>query len=133
MQRDEWTFTHTAEHLLSAATAQRDFRAARVKVWEEKKAEVIGRIRESGLTVTESLADGMGSASPKYNISTHSHRGAQITIDPTMQADLNECTTKVREHRELEKAFAAWVQVFEAHLNKSFDLDHDDWQFFFGR
>jgi len=75
----------------------------------------------------------MGNASPKYSISTSSRRGAQITIDATMQDDLNELGEKLAEHRRLEKIYAGWVQAFEARPGNTFELDIDDWLFFFGR
>lgn len=133
MLRDEWRFTHTAEELLTAATAQRDFRAGRVKVWEDKKQEVITRIRESGINVNDSIAAEM-SANPGKYLSTHGRRGPQITIDATMQADLDECFSKIQHHRELLDQYAAWVQVFDSRdATETFELQHDDWMFFFGK
>jgi histidinol dehydrogenase len=135
MLRDEWEFEYTIEQLLEAAIMQRDFRATRVQVWEDKKAEVIARIKESGINVTDSVANELSntSATAKY-LSTQSIRGAQILIDPTMQDDLNECTEKIRQHLQLRNQYAAWVQVFEAQPKTSTrKLQHDDWMFFFGK
>lgn len=131
MLRDEWRFLYTAEELLSAAIAQRDFRKSRVQVWEDKKHEVMARIRAEGIDISDSLAADMSSG--KY-LSTHSERGPQIRVNITMQQDLTECFQKIKHHKELLDQYAAWVQVFESRdATEKFELHHDDWMFFFGK
>lgn len=132
MMRHEWEFEYNASQLASAAEAQLEFRRQRIKVWEEKKAEVMTRIRESGIDVSESIADKMSSA--KYQLSTHSDRGPVIRINTEMRDDLSECVDKIQNHTKLQNEYAAWVQVFRAqqpHL--SLKLQHDDWVYFFGK
>jgi hypothetical protein len=130
--RSDWEFEYTAAKLAAAATAQRDFRIGRVEAWEAKKAEVLQKIKDSGISVSESLADLMGSTMPKYSNAGHG-RGAHITIDSTLQDDLSECVEKIREHTRLRNEYAAWVQVLEANPEQRLKLHNDDWMFFFGK
>jgi hypothetical protein len=130
--RDEWEFQYTAAQLADAAEAQMEFRVARIKVWEDKKAEVIARIRESGIDVSESIADKMSSA--KYQLSTHSDRGPVIRINSEMRDDLSECVEKITNHTKLRNEYAAWVQLFRAQPpHCPLKLQHDDWMYFFGK
>jgi hypothetical protein len=131
--RSEWEFEYTASNLAEAAAAQRDYRASRVRAWEEKKAEVMSKIKESGISVTEAIADQLYANSNKFSNATIAGRGAQITIDTTLQADLSECVGKIREHSALRAQYAAWVQVLEANPESRLKLHHDDWIFFFGK
>ena len=131
MNRHEWEFEYTAANLAKAAAAQRDFRAGRVELWAGKKAEVMQKIKDSGISVTESMAD-LLSNSGKYG-NTVSGRGAHITIDATLQGDLSECVEKIRHHAALRDQYNAWVQVLEANPESRLKLTHDDWMFFFGK
>jgi hypothetical protein len=132
MLRNEWEFSYTTEQLADAASAQFAFRNERVLVWEQKKAEVIERIKASGINVQDSLAELMSNNPGKY-MATRSHRGAQITIDVTMQADLDECVEKIQEHKTFREQYAAWAKVFAGNPGQSLKLHHDDWVFFFGK
>lgn len=128
MNRDDWEFEYTASNLATAAKGQRDFRLGRVKVWEEKKAEVMAKVKETGLTVHEGVAAQMAN----YTTSAH-QQGATVMVDATLQRDLNECVTKIRTHRAAATEYDAWVQVLEANPEARLKLKHDDWQFFFGK
>lgn len=130
--RNDWEFEYTAAKLAEAAKAQRDFRVGRIEVWEGKKAEVMQKIKDSGISVSESVADLLGNTSAKYANAGYG-RGAQITIDATLQDDLSECVDKIREHTGLRNSYAAWVQVLEANPESRLKLHHDDWVFFFGK
>lgn len=128
MNRDDWEFEYTASTLATAAKAQRDFRTERVKVWEEKKVEIMQKVKDTGLTVHEGVAAGMGS----YTTS-NAGGGATVMVDATLQRDLNECVTKIRTHRDAATEYDAWVQVLEANPEARLKLKHADWQFFFGK
>lgn len=132
MLRHEWEFEYTGQQLAEAALMQRDFRIERVRIWEDQKAAVIQRIRDSGINVSDALAVSMSRDSAKY-MNTQSRRGAHITIDPTMQLDLDECVEKIREHIQLRNEYAAWYQVFTANPHSKHKLHHDDWTYFFLR
>lgn len=127
--RSEWEFQYAARNLAKAATEQRDHRLSRLKVWEGKKAEVMAKVKESGLTIDESMAESL----MNYQTTALGGRGAQIMVDSTLQRDLSECVQKINEHREAAKEYDAWVQVLEANPESRLPLKHDDWMFFFGK
>lgn len=128
MNRDDWEFEYTASTLAAAAKAQRDHRTSRVAAWEAKKAETMAKIKESGLTVDESMAESM----TNYTTSA-AGRGAQIMVDTTLQRDLTECVSKIRTHRAAATEYDAWAQVLDANPEARLKLKHNDWQFFFGK
>src|SRR6267142_1284043 len=83
MLRSKWEFEYTAKNLAIAAEAQKQFRASRAKVWEQKKEEVIAKIKDSGLNVHESIAASLNLANNNVNAlkySTQHMAGPQITI-----------------------------------------------------
>lgn len=127
--RSEWEFTYTARNLMTAAQAQRDHRLSRLKAWETKKAEVMAKVKETGLTIDESMAESM----MNYQTTALGGRGAQIMVDTSLQRDLSECVGKINEHRAAAKEYDAWVQVLEANPESRLPLKHDDWMFFFGK
>lgn len=128
MNRDDWEFEYTASVLAKAAEGQRDHRANRVKAWEEKKAEVMAKIKETGLTVDESVAEQFAN----YTTSAH-NRGAQIMVDTGLQRDLSECVSKIRQHRDATTQYDAWAQVLNANPEARLKLKHNDWMYFFGK
>ena len=93
----------------TAAKAQQEHRLSRVKAWEEKKVEVMAKVRESGITVDESVAEKFAN----YTTS-NAGRGPQIMVDATLQRDLAECFGKIKQHRASATEYSAWVQVLEA-------------------
>lgn len=134
MLRAKWEFEYTASALAIAAAAQHDFRVGRVKFWQDKQAEIIAKIKESGIEVHEDIASAVNNDinAMKY-LNTSAMGGAQILIDPTMQGDLNKCFMKIREHAEYVRQYSAWKQVLEGNPESRVKLDHDDWMFFFGK
>jgi len=124
--RSKWEFAYTASALAKAAEAQRDHRNSRVTEWEAKKAEVVEKIKSSGLTVHE------GPAATMYT-NTSNSGGAHVMVDTTLQADLSQCVDRIKLHREAAKSYDAWAQVLNANPKARVQLDHDDWMFFFGK
>jgi hypothetical protein len=129
--RQKWEFEYTAGTVAAAARTQMKFREKRVDVWTAKKAEVMAKIRESGIDIDMSLADEMNMLSNNYN--TLRASGPQLRIDPLLQAHLTEAHQKILEHTELVKKYDAWIQVLEANAEGRIKLRHSDWMFFFGR
>lgn len=130
MNRDDWEFEYTASTLATAAKSQRDFRLSRVEVWEGKKAEVMAKIKETGLTVHEGVAAGMQGT---YSNSNSFPQGAQVMVDSTLQRDLSECVQKIQSHRVSATEYEGWLQVLDANPEARLKLKHDDWMFFFGK
>jgi hypothetical protein len=50
----------------------------------------------------------------------------------TLQRDLNECVTKIQQHRAAATEYDAWLQVLDANPEARLKLKHNDWMFFFG-
>jgi len=132
MNRDQWEFEYTANKLSEAAQAQKDYRDGRVKVWEEKKAEIMTKIKDSGLTVHESPGEKLSTASNNYNTRAMG-RGVTVMVDPMLQRDMDECMTKIEQHREASKSYDGWIQVLNANSEARLKLKHNDWMYFFGK
>ena len=126
MNRHELEFEYTAAALADAAEKQRDFRTGRVTAWETKKAEVMAKVKESGLTVHEGPAASMSNY-------TNAIQGAHVMVDTTRQQDLSECVTKINTHRQAATSYDGWAQVLRANPEKRVALHQDDWLFFFGK
>jgi len=123
--RTDWEFDYPASSISMGAKRQREYRDGRVQWWEARKAEVMEKIKTSGLTVHE----GVGA---NLSYSNTSNQGAQVMVDATLQRDLNECVTKIRSHQAAVKEYDAWIQVLDANPQARLKLKHGDWIFFFG-
>lgn len=133
MLRHEWSFSYSAVALRDAAIRQRTYREERIAVWEAKKAEVMKQIRESGISVDESVADQLYDNGAKYISNTMSGRSPRITIDSTLQQDLSECVGKIRHHTEMRNQYDSWAQMLTANSTATLALHLEDWMFFFGK
>ena len=124
MKRDEWLFDHTGAKLAEAAKQKKSAHQARKAWWEEKKAEVMAKARESGIEVRDSVAASYSNSKGNY--------GPQIEVDSGMQRDLTECQQKILEHDRLVRDYEGWIQVLTANPEARLQLDHEDYLFFFG-
>lgn len=124
MKRGQWGFDYTASKLLEAAVKKREAHLGKKAWWEKKKAEVMEQVRETGITVHESVA-------ATYS-STKGHYGPEIEIDAGLQRDLTECQRKIMEHDKLVSEYGCWIQVLGANPESRLTLDNDDWLYFFG-
>lgn len=123
-KRKDWTFEYTASKLCEAATNKRATHESKRLWWEAKKAEVMKKVRETGIEVRDSVAASYSQTKGNY--------GPQIEIDGGLQRDLTECQQKIMEHHDLTKSYDGWVQVLSAHPEARLVLDHDDYLFFYG-
>jgi hypothetical protein len=129
MNRNQWKFAYTADHLLVAAKTKKTWHEGRVNWWTKKRDEIKEKIKSEGIEIDESVAFGTeGYLSNKSN-----YRGASVSIRNDLVQDLNECVNKVSEHQTKVKEYDAWVQVLESQGKVSLDLNQDDWLFFFGK
>lgn len=124
-KRDEWEFPYSANKLLEAATVKHTHHAARLKWWEDKKNEVVEKVKAEGIEIDESLADA--------NLSNSYNRGQSVQIRTDLVRDLQECVGKIREHRSKVGDYDAWMQVLASQGQASFPLQQEDWLFFFGK
>ena len=123
--REAWEFEYNAGVLAEAAYKKELYEESRVAWWEEKKAELMTEIKETGLEIVESVAAGYSTA--------NSSNGPQVMVRTDLQKKLNECHGKIKQHTELAREYDAWQQVLIANKNSNFMLKHGDWLFFFGR
>lgn len=131
--REDWQFQYQAHKVAAGAREQLKFRLGRVKVWEKQKADVIAKIRKGGLKLSESMSEQMSNAT-KYNTANSRGRAAaEFKVDESMQADLDECLSKIETHKELVASYQAWIQVLDSNPHANLSLKHGDWMFFFGK
>jgi hypothetical protein len=125
MQRDKWSFEYSAIDLAKAAESKRGHHASRLKWWEEQKANVMTEVKETGIEVSESVAD-------QYSNSTRGY-GPQVMVRNDLQQKLTECHKKILEHDGKAKEYEGWRQTLTANSGKSFPLHADDYLYFFGK
>lgn len=123
--RGKWEFEYTAARLSIAAKEKAIHHTERLAWWEKEKEKVMDKVRDVGISVQESIADQYGKTTQGY--------GPQITVDATLQRELNECQSKITAHRDSLNQYNGWIQVFDAHPEYRLKLDHDDYLFFYGK
>lgn len=123
MQRDEWIFEYCASDLAKAAAHKREHHKARLAWRESKKADVMAEVRESGIEVSESLADS--------HLSARHNMGPQVMVRNDLQRMLTECHARISKHDSLIRDYHGWHQVLSGNPKARLKLHHDDWLFFF--
>ena len=123
MNRNSWKFSYQADELLKATTAKFEFHTKRNDWWTSKKAEVLSLIRAEGLEIDESVALGY----------SNTGRNTSVMIRDDLLRDLNECVSKITEHKGKVADYHAWIQVLQSQGKASFELNQDDWLFFFSQ
>lgn len=125
MKRDEWKFEFNAETLSSAAKDKAEIHNQKRNWWEQKKAEVMQKIKDSGIEVQDSVAASYSNTKGSF--------GPQIKIDAGLQRDLTECQDKIMQHHNKNISYAGWFLIMsKASPDDVFDLDYEDWLYFFG-
>jgi len=125
VNRKDWEFEYTAKQLADAAAIKRDYRQSRVEWWEAKKAELMIEVKESGLEVSESVAQ---------SYSSNAGRGPQVLVRADLQTKLSECHERIQKHSAAVREYDGWTQVLESqNPHDKLKLKHADWLFFFGR
>ena len=127
-KRDEWEFEYSAVQLATGARSQKEFRLSRVEVWAKAKEDLLVEVKEKGITITDSVAAGMGSYA-----NTTSVAGPSIGIDPSFQKKLGECHSKIQNHTQAAAEYDGWVQVLDAAGDSRYKLTQADWLYFFGK
>ena len=114
--RREWKFQYPCSQLQEVAHEKKENHAERLKWWETQQEGVMKEVRAKGLEVREQQVSG-------------GKRG-EIVIDATYQRRLNECYSKIAEHRDLTIEYKTWERVFELNPTAKVDLDAEDIQYF---
>jgi histidinol-phosphate/aromatic aminotransferase/cobyric acid decarboxylase-like protein len=123
-KREGWEFEYTASKVAEGAVRQRQFRLAKVLWWKEAKAKVMAEIKESGIEVSESVADQIS------NYSTQAI-GPRVMVRSDLQTKLTECHQKIQQHQQAADEYAGWVQVLRANPENRLKLTQADWLYFF--
>lgn len=127
MLGDDWKFEYAASKLADAASTRAAYHRDRLDWWRSKKDQVLDTIRSEGLEIDEKIV--MEFASPK---SRDWQDATRISVRNDLRNDLNECLKKLAHHTQQLASYSAWNEVLTANASASFNLDHEDWQFFFG-
>lgn len=131
MKRSEWEFEYSSHQLIESANKQKVFRLSRVAWWSDAKEKVMAEVRESGLEVSESIANSSGSYSGYTTINVGG--APQLSVRADLQKKLGECHMKIQEHQRAADEYDGWIQVLSAHRESVFKLNHSDWLYFFGK
>lgn len=122
MNRNEWEFSYQADKLLQAALSKQAHHVDRLKWWETQKASVMDKIKAEGIEIDESLS----------NFTSNAYRQPTVHVRNDLLTDMQECVSKVAEHRAKVAEYDAWGQVLSSQGQSALKLHHDDWHFFFG-
>lgn len=128
MQREKWAFAYTGQTLAEAAKTKIAYHTERLDWWKTKKDEVTATIRSDGIEVDEKIA--LDYTNPKAR---DWDRGGEILVRNDLRKQLAECFQKLAEHANSIEEYGAWLQALTANPSQSFELDIQDWLFFFGR
>lgn len=124
MNRDKWEFNYLANELADAAKKKAEYRTSRENWWLEQKAAAMVKVKDGGISVSESLAS---------SYTSNSGRGPQVMVRADLQANLMECHNKIIEHNRAARDYRGWEAVLRAQpATMSFTLLHADWLYFFG-
>lgn len=124
MKRKDWQFEYNTKQVLQAARTKALHHADRLKWWESKQSEVMTKMRESGIEITQSLA---------MQYQSQPGFAPNVSIKPEVQRELTECFQKINEHKSKQADYECWVEILSAtNDGHNLSLDHDDWLHFFG-
>jgi hypothetical protein len=127
MNRQNWKFRYKVTDIQAAVDLKIDKHTKKLKWWEDKKAETMTKVKETGIGVQDSVA-------ASYS-NTKGFMGARVVIDETLQAELTECHNKIMDHYDRLNEYKAWGEVLKgttADTAPVLELDHSDYLFFFG-
>lgn len=122
MKRNNHTFRFTADQIAKAATAEQEYHEQRVLWWQVEYNTAVKEAQEKGVEVREYEATG--------------GKQAQLVIDPTLQARINQCVSKINAHKALADRFKIEAAAYGSQgpdssgLPPAYDLDPDDVVYF---
>ncbi len=125
--RSKWEFEYTAKVLAEGARKQMDFRRERVAQWTAAKDKAMTEVRESGIEVSESMAESFA------NYGQTTAMGPKVMVRADLQSKLTECHGKIRQHAQAAAEYDGWVQFLEANPEARVKLTQADWLYFFGK
>lgn len=114
--RQSWKFQYRGDQVLAAAVKKLGYHQDRLKSWQEESLKADKDLRATGLEFREMAITG----------------GARVdaVLDPQKQSRLNECRSKVTEHKTASEGYERWARVLTANQDQLLELDIDDATYF---
>jgi hypothetical protein len=128
-KRQDWAKTMRAEEILAGAETKLAFHKERLKFWEEQDAQTRVTIRESGISVNESLAAKTYGVM-KMSTANSNFRAPSVTIDPELEDQLQECFHKKQQHIIKIREYESWIEFLKGD-HGPLTLEIADFLFFF--
>lgn len=123
MLRSEWSFEYQAGDLLEAANKEFDKRIERIDYWKEKREEVLNRLKDEGLEITN------WNSGSETKLSAGS--AIDVQFDQKLIGRLRECEKYLEKARNEKKEFAMWIQAFsDRQSGEGFKLHAQDIAYF---
>lgn len=126
-ERDNWKFCFSTKEVSEAISSKLGYHKGRIAWWANRRSEVMEKLKEAGVKVTESLV-------AQYSTTNLSNagRGMSVNLDQELQSQLDECVRKVNEHEKAKTAFERWNSFADSWPNdKMLDLTYEDYVYFF--
>jgi hypothetical protein len=111
-QRDKHEFQFTGKQIGDAAKAEYEYHGNRVIFWKKEQRDAIDKAKALGLEVSE------------YQVTGGVH--AQMVINPTLQARINECANKIQTHQRAADAFQIEAAAYGTQAERVYQLHADD-------
>ena len=115
--RDKLQFDYTGETLAVACEKKRDHHEGRHAHWAAE------------LEIARAAFKGAGVEFRDYSVTGGGIR-TQALVDPLKQQRLDECSSKVTEHRAKREEYDRWARGFRANGDSHFALDPEDIAYF---
>lgn len=116
MNRDKHVFQFTGAKISQAAKEEVKYHLERLAFWIEEHRVAVEEAKAKGVELKE------------YPVTGGIH--AEMVINPTLQARINECANKVRGHRLAAEKLSVEADAYGTQLDRVFDLHPDDVQYF---
>ncbi len=112
MRRSEHMFQFTGLQIAEAAKREAEYHRARVTFWATEQRAAVERAKADGVHMTE------------YPI-TGGVR-AEMTLNPTLQGRINECTNKIHQHSKRADELQIHAACYGTQASRCYELHPDD-------
>lgn len=112
MKRQEHTFQFSGKQISEAATAECQYHTQRLDFWNKEYEIAVAKVKEKGVEVREyAVTGGMRT---------------QIVLDPTLQSRMDECRSKIFDHRKAADDFQIQAAAYGTQSERAYELHPDD-------
>lgn len=112
MKRNEHLFQFTGKQISEAAGCEARYHADRIIFWTKEQREAIDKAKAAGLEVTEYPVTG--------------GVRAQMVINPTLQARIDESANKIQKHTRAADALLIEADCYGTQAERTYELHPDD-------